>query len=381
MKKKTQSGNNLKVLLVSPSPPPVGGIQSWTVNILDFLKGQDAIRFCYIDSAVKYKDILEIGLWKRFSAGIRVTADLINALKTTIPKENPNVIHLTSSASLALFKDYLILKLAKRYNVPVVIHWRFGRIPDLAIKKNWEWKLISYIIQKSAFSIVIDEHSFEILKINGFKNIANIANPISKELEQIALRQIKSERKIEEGKVIFVGHVYVRKGVYELVEACASIKKVKKLKLIGPVKDEVSKELKNIAQVREDGEWLQLTGAKSREEVYEEICSAEFLVLPSYTEGFPNIVIEGMAMGCPILATNVGAIPEMLDICNSPAGFCISPQNIGALKESIEMMFVEKELRTEYGHNGLKRVLQNYNMHHIIEQYITVWQQVSNTTI
>lgn len=66
MKKKS----NLKVLLVSPSPLPVGGIQSWTVNILDFLKNQDEIQYCYIDSAVKYKDILEIGLWKRITAGV-----------------------------------------------------------------------------------------------------------------------------------------------------------------------------------------------------------------------------------------------------------------------------------------------------------------------
>jgi glycosyltransferase involved in cell wall biosynthesis len=140
--------------------------------------------------------------------------------------------------------------------------------------------------------------------------------------------------------------------------------------------------LRNKAKGREDGKWLQFTGAKNREEVYEEICSAEFLVLPSYTEGFPNIIIEGMAMGCPILATNVGAIPDMIDINgNLPAGLCIPPKNIIALKASIEMMFAEKELRTKYGLNGLKRVLGNYTLHHVIEQYLAVWQQVSNTTI
>jgi len=178
--------NNLKVLLVSPSPPPVGGIQSWTINVIDFLNHQNKINYCYVDTTVKYKGILELGLWKRIIAGIRVTIDVIRNIKQTVYLNQPNVIHLTSSASLALFKDYLILRVAKKFNLPVVIHWHFGRISDLATKKNWEWNLISFIIRKSAYSIVIDNHSYKALKDAGFKNVVNIANPVSKELAKIA---------------------------------------------------------------------------------------------------------------------------------------------------------------------------------------------------
>jgi len=369
----------LKTLLVSPSPLPVGGIQSWTVNLLDFLEHQDQTEFNYINSSVKYKDILEMGLWKRISAGIKVTIDLIRAIKLSIHINKPNVIHLTSSASLALFKDLLILRVAKKNKTPLVIHWRFGRIPDLALRKNWEWYLITHIIRKSAYSIVIDDNSYKILIDAGFKNVINIANPISEELAKAAVTQKNIDRNVVEGKVIFVGHIIANKGIYELVETCVTLPKVKQLKLIGPVKDKVKAELKNIAMKRGDGNWLLLTGTKPREIVFSEISSAELLVLPSYTEGFPNVILEAMAMACPVVATNVGAIPEMLNInSNSPAGLCIPTKDIEALKTSIEKLLSDKELGTKYGQNGLTRVLENFTLDKIFKKYEVVWQTAAD---
>lgn len=370
--------NNLKVLLVSPSPPPVGGIQSWTINVIDFFNHQSEIIFCYVDTTVKYKDILELRLWKRITAGIKVTVDVISAIKDTIRKENPNVIHLTSSASLALFKDYLILRVAKKFNLPVVIHWHFGRIPDLATKKNWEWYLISFIIRNSAYSIVIDNHSYKALKDAGFNNVVNIANPVSKELAKIASLQKNLDRFIDKGKIVFVGHVFVNKGIFELVRVCSTLPVVKQLKLIGPVMEEVKTELNEIAKKRGDGSWLKFTGVKSSNDVLSEISSSELLALPSYTEGFPNVIIEAMAMACPVVATNVGAIPEMLNINgDSPCGFCVPVKDNESLKTSVEKLLSDKELATKYGQNGLTRVLDNFTMDKIFKQYQVIWQNVA----
>lgn len=372
-----KENKKIKILLVSPSPPPVGGIQSWTVNILGYAKSQDQIELCYEDTSVKYRGMLEIGLWKRITAGIRVTNDVIRAIKSTIRVNNPTIIHLTSSASLALIKDYLILRVAKKLKVPVIIHWHFGRIPDLAIKKNWEWRLISFIIRKSAYSIVIDNHSYKALINAGFDNIANIANPVSNELAKIANLHDNIERHVDKGKIVFVGHVFVNKGIYELVEVCLTLPTVKQLKLIGPVMDDVKTELETIARKRGDGKWLVLTGAKSKEDVFSEIASSELLVLPSYTEGFPNVIIEAMALACPVVATNVGAIPEMLNINeDSPCGLCVPVKDNDALKTAIEKLLSDSELAAKFGRNGITRVLENFTIDKIFKEYQAVWQTV-----
>ena len=370
--------DKLEVLLLSPSPPPVGGIPTWTVNILDYLKNQDRVNFCYINTSVKYRDLLELGYWKRFKAGIRVTIDVVRAMKNTIRISKPSVVHMTSSASLALFKDILILYIAKKFKTPVIIHWRFGRISELAIKKNWEWRLISLIVSKSAYSIVIDDHSYKTLKNAGFNNVANIANPVSKELAKIAKGQKDVERHLEDGKVVFVGHVEANKGIYELVEACVTSPVVKQLKLIGPFKDEVKTELETMANERADGSWLILTGAKSREEVYSEISSAVLLVLPSYTEGFPNVVLEAMSLGCAVVATDVGAIPEMIDNgCEKPCGICVPIRNVEKLKEAILDFISNPEKAKIMGRNGIEKVLKNFTIEKVFEQYVRVWDNVS----
>lgn len=53
----------------------------------------------------------------------------------------PDVMHLCTSASLGLLKDFLLLRLASHKNIKKVLHLHFGRVPDLVKKNNWEWKL------------------------------------------------------------------------------------------------------------------------------------------------------------------------------------------------------------------------------------------------
>jgi glycosyltransferase involved in cell wall biosynthesis len=372
----------LKIILVSPSPPPAGGIASWTVNLLEYSKYQNQVEFFYVDSAVKYRGIYDMRLWKRITAGIRITLDLVRAIKKIVRVNDLCVIHLISSGSLALLKDYHLLKLASKFKVPVIIHWRFGRIPELAIKNNWEWWLISYIISKSAYSIVIDENSHQTLIDAGHNNVTYIPNPVSEDLAKIARNYKNPVKNVEEGKIVFVGHIEKEKGVYELVEACSTSVIVKKLELIGPFLETDKTKLEKIALKRGDGTWLIFEGEISRCEVHSKIQTSELLVLPSYTEGFPNVILEAMAMGCAVVATNVGAIAQMLNIQGeSASGECVPVKDIEALRTSIEKILSNKELRFSYGQNGLSRVLKYYTFETIFNQYVEIWKKASTINV
>ena len=93
----------------------------------------------------------------------------------------------------------------------------------------------------------------------------------------------------------------------------------------------------NIAQARDEGRWVSFTGedlvlASSSNS------SADVVALPSLEvyEAFPYAVLEGMAHGKPILATNVGAVPDMLGVgTDEIGGICIEPGNEQQLELAI----------------------------------------------
>jgi glycosyltransferase involved in cell wall biosynthesis len=66
--------------------------------------------------------------------------------------------------------------------------------------------------------------------------------------------------------------------------------------------------------------------------------AADLVTLPSYREGCPNVVIEALAAGRPVVATDVGGIPELMD---SACGRLVPPQNVSALAEALDQTLTQ----------------------------------------
>ena len=370
----------MKLLILSPLPPPPGGIASWSINLIEYSSFfSDCYEIVHQNTALKYQKKLQSNLLNRIYFGILESIRIIYELKTNIKKYSPDIIHLTSSAALALIKDFFIIRIALKKNIPVIVHWHFGRIPTVSVQKNWEWKLLIYIIRKSHTTVVIDSKSYNALIKAGFTNIVNIPNPIGIQLEQNINTFFSSINQRRQNRLIFVGNIIKNKGVFELIEACTRIPLVNELLLIGPYGSLLKQELINIAKKRENGEWLNFYGILENDLVLEQMRITPILVLPSYTEGFPNVVIEGMAMGCAIIASDVGAIPEILDIVSEkPCGICVPAHNVEKLAEAITLL-VTNHLKAEIlGKNGREKVLKNYTLNKIVEKYKSVWGLAAN---
>ncbi|TXF77533.1 glycosyltransferase family 4 protein [Chryseobacterium sp.] len=366
--------DKIKILLISPLPPPLGGIATWSSILLDYYSSaQGQFHITHQNSAIKYRKITDLSFSKRVLGGIKDTLTAVKELKHNIATVNPDIIHLTSSASFALFKDLLLIQIAARKKKRIIIHFHFGRIPHMAKKKNWEWYLISKVITKSTSVIVIDESSYNTLAVCGFKNIVNIPNPISAELEEISQKLL--ERRVQDqNRIVFVGHVVAAKGVFELVESCATIPGKKELIFVGPYEQVVKDELIKRSEIKTKSRWIEFTGALDKNEVYRQIQNATVLILPSFSEGFPNVVLEAMALGCPVIATNVGAIPEMLDInSDNPSGICVSPKNVTELSNAIVTLLNDSVKATTMGNNGRKKILNNYTISSISGLYEKLW--------
>jgi len=83
------------------------------------------------------------------------------------------------------------------------------------------------------------------------------------------------------------------------------------------------------------GEMVRFHGLKSKPEVAEYMRQCDFFVLPSLWENLPCVLIEAMASGIPVIATDVGGVKEMI---NKNIGLLVPPKNTKALEKAIEHM-------------------------------------------
>jgi len=114
--------------------------------------------------------------------------------------------------------------------------------------------------------------------------------------------------------LLYVGNLKHDKGVIELIKGFASVcDSFPKLMLVYAGSGIEKKSLMELSKVLNISDKVQLLGTVEHHKLPALITHAKALVLPSYNEGVPNVVLEAMACGTPVLATKVGGIPEVVD--------------------------------------------------------------------
>jgi glycosyltransferase involved in cell wall biosynthesis len=99
---------------------------------------------------------------------------------------------------------------------------------------------------------------------------------------------------------------------------------------------------------------------------------ADVLVLPSYGEGLPNVVVEAMACQRPVIATKVGGIPEA--VVDGKSGMLVDPGNTIALAEAMMRLAEDDKLRFQMGVVGRQIVLKKFSGAKSTERLIKVYK-------
>jgi glycosyltransferase involved in cell wall biosynthesis len=91
------------------------------------------------------------------------------------------------------------------------------------------------------------------------------------------------------------------------------------------------------------------------------------LVLSSVEEGLPNVVLEAMAAGLPVVATDVGGLSEVVQ--PGETGWLVPPQNVPALADAVSHILAHDEVRRAFGQAGRKRVEQRFSLAAMVQQH------------
>ena len=360
----------IKVLLASPKGGVSGGIARWTEHVLRYYDTLDdsSVHLSFFNTARKKQS--PDNFFKRVARALLEYPTMIRDLSRILRKNKFDVIHFTSSASLGLLRDLIIIRIAKHNNTKPIIHFRFGRTPEILKSKNWECFLLKKVVSSVSRAIFIDKSSYEAIVNSGYKNVELLPNPLSPDISNLVNTIKETER--ESRFILYVGHCYEEKGIFELAQACKNLSDLK-LKYVGSVKDSIKQQLLDYGT-----DYIQVVGEESYEKIIEEMLKCDLFVLPSYTEGFPNVILEAMACGCAIIATNVGAIPEMLDENGaSQCGLIIHPRDVKELSDAISSLLDDNRKKQNFRLLAKQRVMSLYSMDVVWKKMADIWINTS----
>jgi glycosyltransferase involved in cell wall biosynthesis len=106
-----------------------------------------------------------------------------------------------------------------------------------------------------------------------------------------------------------------------------------------------------------------------------ELKKSRIFALPSYTEGFPNVVLEAMATKNSIIATKVGAIPEMLE---NEAGILVDVADEKSLYEALKTLSENDSLQHLLSENAFRRCAEVYSIETVVNQYLGIWKSLES---
>lgn len=113
----------------------------------------------------------------------------------------------------------------------------------------------------------------------------------------------------------------------------------------------------------------------SIDHVFDLINAVDFTILPSISnEDFPNITIESMGLGKPVIGTKLAGIPEQ--IIHGETGLIVPPKNVDALADAIEYLTINTSLRNNMGEKARRRFEGNYTEPAAVGQYIGVYESL-----
>lgn len=361
---------SLRVCLVAPVPPPYGGIASWTMAVREYALSRSDVQFHIVDTATRWRAVHDWTTWKRVVGGglqlIRDIARILAALRS-----RPDALHLTTSGQLGIIRDLAIMTISRHFRVPVVYHIRFGRVPQIAIESSGEWRMASRAMRMAQTVIAIDSAT---------------AAAIRRYLPEVWVVQIPncidpgalpkpSESAHAFRTVLFLGWVVKSKGIEELLNAWAKLQIAGwKLVVVGPCDPGYQQELLSRYQLK----GVEFLGEKPHSEALRLMAEADVIVLPSHSEGFPNVLLEAMVLGKPIVATCVGAIPEML---RGDGGMLVEPRDVSGLRNALMEVLGDTELRKRMGEKARELAIQTFTVERVFTQYMAVWRLAVRQTL
>ena len=366
------------VAILGPAFPSIGGIATHVENLFhSSLK--DAYSLIFIRTMSRkhgHPDYIIEKVWTKI---FRILNDL-SVLNRILLTRRPDLVHINSSLNTGAFwRDALYMLSCKLFRRKILLQLHGGHLNDfISCHPRVLVPLIRWILHmpvKVAVLSKLQKEPFTELYLNSHLSV--IPNMI-RHTEYRLKGNFRDEFGFFPDKVIVVfmaSHLTKEKGVMEFLHAAASLIRHNgsvHFAVVGGGEEESI--MRRFCRDNHMENRLTFVGFINRKQVVKILNASDIFVLSSYSEGFPMVILEAMAAGLPIVATKVGAIPEIIE--DGINGFLVRIKDADELCQKIAVLAANKHLRLNMGNENIARVAARYSIESVAQIFDKTYREI-----
>ena len=261
----------------------------------------------------------------------------------------------------------LLLTIIFRRKIILFIH-EVHEVNHHPFIQRWYHSFINYLSFRISRLIVVNSHYTRnwVWSFGDFKNKIFLMYPVVESLDVNS----RGRKKSQNGpvRILCVGNIRRNKGQMHLVQAMEYIKHDFEITFVGLVKEkEYMDQLQEYILTKEISDKIRFTGFLTGQELSEKYEKADIFVSPTLKEGFGLAVLEAMSYGLAVIASNVGAIPEIIE--DRLSGLLVELKNSESLAGAILEMLENPTFKERLQENAIKRCLQFKTIDEQFEQF------------
>lgn len=327
----------IHVCHVGPYPKRGGGIAAVTAMLVEQQRADPDLRVSLIPTSEDGGAVRK---------GLAFVKALPLVIRTCRSKPRP-VLHVHTSSGTSFRRKALVLRLARRFGTPCVMHVHSGHLDAWhAGGSAARRRRIARTLDRAGRVVAVSRRLGEFLGSVTRTPVTTISNAIDP--ETFSTDREYSER--ARFTLLLLGGVGLRmKGAFDLLEATRRLTRddgAHSIRVVMAGHGELD-EARRLAAEQDLSSIVEITGWVGAERKMKLLRESDLFVLPSYHEGLPISLLEAMAAGLPVIATRVGGIPEV--IRDGEQGLLIPPGDVDALVGAIRRLIDDPALRSRLG--------------------------------
>ena len=299
-------------------------------------------------------------------------------------RERPDIIHLNSPKIGGL--GGVAAKIASLITghcslVVYTVHgWAF--FEDRSFMTRWLIRFFSWLSSLTYdVVILVDRHDLDAaLSFIPRQKCTLIPNGISP-IATVPRREARSlllgtHRARQDESVVLMGTVAEltrTKGLRYLIEAASILRTaapVPRFKIVIVGDGDERMMLESLIKSNHVQDTVILRGRVDRAALY--FSGLDVFVLPSVKEGLPYVILEAMSSGIPIIATDVGGIPDL--VLDGTNGILVNPRNPLAIAEALQILINDPERRTSFGAQSKQIMTRQFGLEQMVTDTVRVYQ-------